>query len=259
MGPMMHRKNILITGASRGIGEQLALSYAGVGSKLILIAQDERRLMDVAQRCVQKKAEVITQGIDVTDEASLKEFIIKIDEHSPIDLVIANAGVSGTLSKDWQIEPEAARENVVRVNVQGSLNTINPLIERMISRASGQIAIMSSLAGLRGLPQSPSYSASKAYLYVYAQSLRAWLKRYNIGVSVICPGYVNTDMSRKLCGPKPLLLGSEKAAQIIQKGLLRNKACIAFPRSLYWLTRMSHMLPSALVDRILNNYESYVE
>ncbi len=259
MNNIMEKKNILITGASRGIGEQLALHYAKAGTNLILVARDAQRLLGVAQNCLQKKANVITHNIDIADDVALKEFIIKIDKQYPIDLVIANAGASGTLSKDWSIENEVASANVLRVNVLGSLNTINPLIERMISRQSGQIAIMSSLAGLRGLPQSPSYSASKAYLHVYAQSLRAWLKRYNIRVSVICPGYVNTDMSRKLSGPKPFLLSSEKAAQIIKKGLLHNKACIAFPRSLYWLARMSQILPSALVDRILNNYESYVE
>lgn len=77
--------------------------------------------------------------------------------------------------------------------------------------------MMGSIAGLRGLPQSPSYCASKAALHVYGQSLRAWLIRYQIHVNVICPGYIKTDMSDKLTGPKPFLISSEKAAKIIQK------------------------------------------
>ncbi|WP_052403169.1 SDR family NAD(P)-dependent oxidoreductase [Legionella massiliensis] len=254
----MARRNILITGASRGIGEQLALIYAEEGVNLILLARDRDRLSAVAQRCLAKNARVLTQCIDCSDDISLKNFIVEIDEQYPIDLVIANAGVSCTLSEGWQMEDESLREEVLRVNVQGSLATINPLINRMIKRKSGQIVFMSSLAALRGLPQSPSYCASKAYLSIYAQSLRAWLKRYNIHVSVIYPGYVDTDMSRKLSGPKPLLLSSEKAAQVIKKGLSRNKACIAFPRPLYWLTRMSHLLPAVFVNYILNRYESCV-
>jgi short-subunit dehydrogenase len=255
----MKRKNILITGASRGIGEQLALAYAQEDVHLILLARDGDKLAEVAQRCLDKKATVLTQCIDIADEFSLKSFITKIDEHYPIDLVIANAGVSCTLREGWQSEDDVQRERLLSVNVKGCLATINPLIERMITRKSGQIALVSSLAALRGLPQSPSYCASKAYVHIYAQSLRAWLKRYNIRVSVICPGYVDTDMSRKLTGPKPLLLSSDKAAQLIKKGLSQNKACIAFPRSLYWLTRMSSLLPTALVNYILNRYESYAE
>jgi short-subunit dehydrogenase len=255
----MNKTNILITGASRGIGEQLALAYAQEGVNLILLSRDSDRLAKVARRCLVKKAHVVTQSIDIADEDSLKKFIIEIDAHYPIDLVIANAGVSCTLSEGWQVEDETQRERVFDVNVKGCLATINPLIDRMINRRSGQIVFMSSLAALRGLPQSPSYCASKAYVHIYAQSLRAWLKRYNIRVSVICPGYVDTDMSRRLSGPKPLLLSRDRAVRLIKKGLAHNKACIAFPRSLYWLTRMSTLLPTALVNCILNRYESYAD
>ncbi|WED42818.1 SDR family NAD(P)-dependent oxidoreductase [Legionella cardiaca] len=252
-------KTVLISGASRGIGEQLALAYAKKGVNLILLARDENNLATVAQSCREMNAQVITHSIDISEADTLKEFIVAIDKQMPIDLAIANAGVSSTLNKNWQPENKSQSDEVFRINLQGTLNTITPVIDCMIDRKQGQIAIMSSLAGLRGLPQSPSYCASKAALYVYAQSLHAWLWRYDIRVSVICPGYVKTAMSEKLIGPKPLLLSSKKAALLIKQGLDKNKFCIAFPRSLYLITKFANYLPATLIDSFLSRYESYIE
>ena len=126
-----------------------------------------------------------------------------------------------------------------------------------MARKSGQIALMSSLAGWRGMPQSPSYCASKAAVLMYGQSLRSWLARYHIKVTVISPGYIKTDMSDRLIGPKPFLISAEKAARLIQQGLIKNKACVAFPWQLRVLTTLAKILPSRLVDAILNQFESY--
>ncbi|KTD12089.1 polysaccharide biosynthesis dehydrogenase/reductase [Legionella gratiana] len=254
----MNKKTILITGASRGIGEQIAIQYASTNVNLILVARDLKKLTHVAQRCQEKGANTIYASHDVQDKALLKKFIHDIDTKMPIDLVIANAGVSSTLQANWQPEKEEDIHQVLAINLQGTMHTVNPLIPRMIERKKGQIAIMGSIAGLRGLPQSPSYCASKAALYIYGQSLRAWLIRYQIHVNVICPGYVKTDMSDRLTGLKPFLISSEKAAQIIQKGLLKNKASIVFPWPLHLLIKLSQLLPSRPVDAILNRFESYI-
>ncbi|HHF7368002.1 TPA: SDR family NAD(P)-dependent oxidoreductase [Legionella bozemanae] len=254
----MNKKTILITGASRGIGEQIAFRYAMPNVNLILIARDLKKLTHVAQHCQEQGANTIYESIDVRDANSLKEFIIDVDSKMPIDLLIANAGVSSTLQANWQPEKEEDINQVFAINLQGTMNTVNPLIHRMIERKKGQIAMMGSIAGLRGLPQSPSYCASKAALHVYGQSLRAWLIRYQIHVNVICPGYIKTDMSDKLTGPKPFLISSEKAAKIIQKGLLKNKTYIVFPWPLHMLIKCSHLLPSKPVDAILNRFESYI-
>lgn len=252
-------KTILITGASRGIGKQLALHYAAKNVTLILIARNKDKLEEVAQHCQDLGANTIYKVIDVAESSKLKKFMVEIDEEMPIDLLIANAGVSSTLQSNWQQETEENLENVLAINYQGAMNTINPLINRMMARKKGQIAIMSSLAGLRGLPQSPSYCASKAALYVYGQSLRAWLGRYNIQVNVICPGYVKTDMSDRLSGPKHFLVSREKAVKLIHHGLQKNKPCIAFPWQLNLLTRLASLMPSRPVNFILNRYESYLK
>ena len=251
--------NILITGASRGLGAQLARSYAKPGVHLILVARNTEELKSVADTCEERGAHTLCATIDVRDAVNMKNFILDVDATYPIDLVIANAGVSSTLRINWQQEPAEALDAVFSTNMQGTLNTINPLIPNMIQRKNGQLVLMSSLAALRGLPQSPSYSASKAALRIYGQSLRSWLARYHIQVNVVCPGYIDTDMSKRLHGPKPFLVSCEKAVKIIRRGLIQNKACIAFPWQLSWLTKLAVLLPTKPVDFILNKYESYVE
>lgn len=250
-------KTILITGASRGIGLQLAHRYAAPNVHLILIARSEQSLIDVAMRCKQLGAQVSYAPIDILDAVALNAFILEMDSQMPIDLVIANAGVSATLQPKWQQENSSDSARVFQTNIQGTLNTINPLIPNMIARKSGQIAIMSSLAAYRGLPQSPSYCASKGALLIYGQSLRSWLSRFHIKVNVICPGYVKTDMSDRLTGPKPFLISSERAAYLIQKGLQKNTACIAFPWPLHVLTTFAKFIPARVLDALLNQFESY--
>ena len=254
----MHKiRSILITGASRGIGQQLALQYAAPNVHLILVARDADRLQETAERCQALGASTIYEPIDICNAEAIKAFVELMDQQMPIDLVIANAGVSSTLQPNWQPETKENIDRAFAVNVQGTLNTVNPLIERMIARNSGQIVLMSSMAGLRGLPQSPSYSASKAALLMYGQSLRGWLARYHIKVNVVCPGYIKTDMSDRLVGPKPFLMSREKAASTIQRGLMKNKPCIAFPWPLRVLTQLAYILPARPVNAILNCFESY--
>ncbi|KTD41700.1 polysaccharide biosynthesis dehydrogenase/reductase [Legionella parisiensis] len=254
----MNKRTILVTGASRGIGEQLAKQYAAPDINLVLIARDLNKLNNIAQICQAQGANTIYASIDVQNGAHLKKFIVDIDNKMPIDLVIANAGVSSTLQPNWQPEKEEDINQIFAVNLQGTMNTIIPLIPRMIARRQGQIAMVSSIAGLRGLPQSPSYCASKAALHIYGQSLRAWLTRYQIRVNVICPGYVQTEMSARLSGLKPFLMSSEEAAKKIQKGLIKNKASIIFPWPLHMLIKLAYLLPSRPVDAILNRFESYI-
>jgi short-subunit dehydrogenase len=256
-GSEMNKKTIVITGANRGIGEQLARLYATPHHHLILIARQEEKLADVATFCKLQGATVTYAAMDVREAISLKAYLLAMDDITPIDLLIANAGIAKTLGQNWRQETEDDIEQNFSINVQGTLNTINPLLQRMIQRKRGQIALMSSMAALRGLPQSPSYCASKAALNIYGQSLRAWLSRFNVKVSVIFPGYIKTAMSDRLQGPKPFLISSERAAKIIYKGLQKNKARIAFPWQLHILMKIARALPSPIVDIVLNRFESY--
>jgi short-subunit dehydrogenase len=140
---------------------------------------------------------------------------------------------------------------VLSVNVDGVLNTVLPVLPRMVARGRGQIALMSSLAGFRGFPGSPTYCASKAMVRVWGEALRPELAARGIEVSVICPGYVTTRMTAVNTFPMPFLMPAERAAQIIKRGLARNKARIVFPWRLYAVVRLIAALPPAWIDPLL--------
>lgn len=222
-------RTILITGASRGLGAELALAYAAPGVHLALVARDEARLAAIAERCREKQASVSLACLDVTDPAALRGWIDEFDRRHPLDLVIANAGVSSTLSGRNGMENWDTIRRVFDTNLYGALATIHPAIENMRRRGRGQVALMSSLGAYVGMPISPAYNASKAALKIYGEGLRGLLAPQGVGVTVICPGFVRSAMSDGYPGPRPFLVGADKAAARIRKGLARNRARIAFP------------------------------
>jgi short-subunit dehydrogenase len=240
---------ILITGASSGIGEALALAYAAPGIFLALLGRDEARLRAAADACRQRGAEVSICAGDVTHGAGLAAFIETVDAQHPLDLVVANAGTSAGTGGGG--ESAAQTRRVLSVNVDGVLNTVLPVIPRMVARRRGQIALMSSLAGFRGFPGSPTYCASKAMVRIWGEALRPELAPSSVEVSVICPGFVTTRMTAVNAFRMPLLMSAERAAAIIKDGLARNKARIVFPRRLYFAVRLLAALPPALIDPVL--------
>ena len=149
-------KVILITGASQGLGEGLALKYAKPGVTLGLTGRNKQRLNAVAEACAAKGAHVLQGNMDVTDRDEMAAFILKLDDASPVDLVIANAGVSEETA-GVAADVVAATRTLYDVNVGGVFNTVLPLIPRMKERKRGQIAIMSSLAGTSGFPTFVAY------------------------------------------------------------------------------------------------------
>jgi short-subunit dehydrogenase len=242
-------KAILITGASSGIGEALALSYAEPGAFLALVGRDVERLGTVARACESRGARIATCTADVTHGAGLAAWIETIDQQEPLDLVIANAGVSGGTAGGG--ESAAQLRRIISINVDGVLNTVLPVIPRMVARGRGQIALMSSLAAFRGFPGAPAYCASKAMVRVWGEALRPDLATKGVQVSVICPGYVTSRMTAANDFPMPLLMSAERAAAIIKRGLARNKGRIAFPWPMYALTRLVAALPHALIDPLM--------
>jgi short-subunit dehydrogenase len=239
-------RRIVITGASSGIGAALALRYARGGAALGLIGRDRERLEGVAAECRGLGAEVCTGQIDVRARAELMSWLDAFDRAAPIDLLIANAGVMEGTPPGGTIEPPDAAYALMEINVLGVLNTVQPLIPRMMARGGGQIAIVSSIAGFIPLPDSPSYCASKAAVLMYGRALRHMLAPHGIGVSVICPGYIDTPMMLRESGLKPFNMAPGEAADLICRGVDRNRALIAFPFFFALVTRIGGLLPDYL-------------
>lgn len=242
---------VVITGGSAGLGRALALSYCAPGVMLGLIGRNTERLEAVASECRARGAEVVVGCMDVRDSIALQSWIFDFDAQHPIDMLIANAGVASTLrsSEDWEGATRTAE--VVDTNLYGALHAVLPAIERMRARRRGQIAIVSSLAGLRGMAISPAYCVSKAALVAYCDSVRPILARDHIGISVVMPGFVRTEMSDVFPSSKPFMWSAEKAALFIKKRLTRRRVEIAFPFSLTLGLKLLRLLPAVIADAIL--------
>jgi short-subunit dehydrogenase len=239
-------KSILITGASSGIGAALASAYAKPGIFLALTGRSSTRLKQIAQECKANGAKVVTKTIDVREQKSLRVWIEKQDTIVPFDLVIANAGISnGGKEKSEEFDRE-----IFAVNLFGVLNTVYPAIDLMKSRKKGQIAIMSSMAGLYGFPRSPAYSSSKAAVKAFGESMRNRLRPFRIKVSVICPGFIKTPLTDTNEYKMPFLTTTAKAVQIIQRGLAKNKGIIAFPWQMNLFMWILRVLPASWSERI---------
>jgi short-subunit dehydrogenase len=243
---MKNPKTILITGASSGIGLALVKAYATRDTRLLLTGRDETRLERAASDARTFGAQVETTTVPVTDRAGFEKVILAWDDAYPIDLVIANAGISGGSSSG------AGFFDILNTNLQGTLHSTLPLIERMKARKRGQIAFMSSMAGWRGMPTAPAYSVSKMAVRAMGESLRPRLAADNVQVNVIFPGFVKTPLTDVNPFPMPFLMDADAAAQKIKQGLARNKARIGFPWPMMLLSRVIAALPLGLGDYILS-------
>ncbi|MDZ5450887.1 SDR family NAD(P)-dependent oxidoreductase [Labrys sp. ZIDIC5] len=248
----MSGRTMLITGASSGIGRALALEYATSETHLFLVGRDSVRLADIAELCQARGATVVTGRIDVRDREALADWVAARDSEAPIDLAIACAGIVSGTSAQRPLDPGEAMRAVLAVDLMGAVNTIEPALEAMRRRGRGHVALVGSLAGLRGFPSSPAYSMAKAAIHAYAEGIRPALKREGIAVSLIAPGFVTTPLNAELVAPQPLKLTAARAARIIRSGLDRRKPVIAFPFILYAGLRLLTLLPARFGDWLLD-------
>ena len=241
-------RSIVVTGASSGIGRALALAYAAAGIRLALAGRDQERLEEVAGQCKAKGATVTIATIDVRGHERMAAWIRAIDDADPIDLAIASAGVTAGLGIGRLQEDPVVVRNVIAINLIGAINVVDTVAERMRARGRGRIAVLGSIGALRGLPSCPAYSASKAGLHAYAESLRPTLAAQGVAISIVAPGFVDTALNRDIVCPKPLMMSAERAASIIRRRLERGDAVIAFPRLLALGLQLTHLLPRRLTD-----------
>lgn len=221
---------VLITGATGGIGGALALEYASAGAKtLILQGRNADRLQELRAACQALGARVLTHELDVRDHDALMAWLADVCEAEMPELVIANAGVNINTGPQQQGEQWRDVHRLLDVNVKAVFATVHGALPAMRRRGHGQIALISSLAAWRGLPETPSYSASKAAVKAYGEAMRDALDAEGIRFNVVMPGYVESQMCFDMPGPKPFLWKADKAARVIRRGLQANRARISFP------------------------------
>jgi len=250
---------IVLTGASGGIGQALAREFAGAGIYFALIARDETRLQPLLTDLRAKGSDGETKAVDIRDRAALHAYLKDLDERRPIDLVIANAGVTAGLGPNRTRESDEDSDRQIDVNYRGVVNTVTGAIDAMQRRQRGQIVIMSSLAGMRALPDMPSYSATKAALIAYGHSLRGWLKPFGVSVTIICPGFITSPMSARHKGAKPFEMPSDKAARLMHRAISKKKAFYAFPFLLALGIRLQNLLPPKLGDLFMGGFDVEID
>ena len=243
--------NIVITGASRGLGAALAERFAAPGCDIGLIGRDAAALAAVAARCVAQGATTRVGLVDVRDGAAMAGLLGEWDAAKPIDLAIANAGVTGGRQADGTMDEIAGARRLVETNLLGAMHLAEPLIPLMQGRRRGAIGLISSLAALRGMPDHPAYCASKAGVLAYGEGLRAALRGDGITVSVVLPGYFDTALDAHWTGAKPLALPLAVMADRVAAALRAGRGRCFIPWRLGLLLRLLALLPSPLGDRLI--------
>lgn len=243
-------RSVLITGASSGIGESLARALSGPGVTMSITGRDKARLEAVKNALKSSGADVHAYQIDVTDWAAMSALIADIEIIRPLDLVIANAGISSSAGAGDD-EGDKTRD-VFATNLAGVLNTVLPSVTVMRQRRQGRIAIVGSVAGFRGMPTAPAYSASKVAVKAWGEAIRPQLAKDGIGLSLIYPGFVESRITDSNSFRMPFIMPADRAAKIIISALQQGKRTIAFPWQTVWMMRLLTLLPGPLYDIVLS-------
>jgi short-subunit dehydrogenase len=249
---------IFITGASSGIGKALALECASryANSDLIL-GLAARRLSELQlladELHTKHKVNCAVYALDVRDSAALQAAAQNfMARYGVPDVVIANAGVSrGTLTEDK--DDIKAIQAIFDINVMGMVHTFNPFIGTMKQARKGQLIGVASVAGIRGIPGSGAYSASKAAVISYCESLRTEMQHFNIAVSTIAPGYIRTPMTDLNQYKMPFLMDADVFAQQFMSAVEAKVSFKIIPWQMGVIARIMRLIPPFLWDSLMKN------
>jgi len=247
---------IIVTGAASGIGRELCHLFGRRGAKIGLIDREEGRLATVADELRQHGVSCAAVAVDVTQHMELRIAVRQIvGVLGNPDILITCAGICRASTVEELRISDA--EDIIRINFFGTVYSIAAVLHSMLERRSGHIVVMSSMAGLRGIPFEPAYSASKAAVAAYLESLRVELRRRGITVTTVFPGYVQTSLLEEINGMMGADMSAGKAftakaaAVRIVRGIERQNSYIYFPRLLGLKVRLSRVMPARFYDRVM--------
>ncbi len=236
---------VWITGASSGIGRALALALARQGRLVIASARDGAALGVLANAARGLPGRVVPLALDVTDPGAVAAALAKIEaEHGPLAQAVLNAGTHIPMgAADFK---SATLRKLIAVNLMGAAHGLEAMLPGMLARRGGRIAVVSSVAGYRGLPSAAAYSASKAAVIAMCEALRPDCAAKGVTLQVINPGFVETPLTAKNDFPMPMMISAEKAADYIVAGLASERFEIAFPRRFAFIMKLLRILPYGL-------------
>lgn len=238
---------VFVTGASAGIGAALARHYAARGAVVGAIARRAATLDALAAR---SGGCIVPLVADVRDAAAMdaaaRQFIAA---HGLPDVVIANAGVSAGTATGESADNAVFRE-LFETNVHGLLHTFQPFLAALRTRGHGTLAGIASVAGIRGLPGAGAYSASKAAAIAYLEALRIEERTHGLRVVTVCPGYIDTDMTRRNPYRMPFLLPAGEAARRIARVIDAGRSSAIVPWQMALAARVLRVLPDAVFDAL---------
>ncbi len=243
-------KIVFLTGASSGIGEALAVEIAKKGAVLGLAARREDLLKNLAEKCESVGGKARVFSCDVVDaEAVQKAADALREEFGRIDILIANAGIGGNDKETREFQPAAVKK-VIDINLIGAVNSVYAVLPQMLERKNGQLVAVSSLAGFRGLPKSAAYSASKAGMTAFFESVRLDVQQKGVSVTIIQPGFIKTPLTSGRANKMPFLMELEEAIPLFLRAIENQKKFAAFPWQLASFVRLGRIFPAWLYDKI---------
>lgn len=233
-------KTYWLVGASEGLGRELAKNLSANGANLILSARNAARLQILCEGLTNARA----LPLDVTDQDAIGQALSGI---AKLDGVIYNAGVYDPMpTANWSTD---AALHMLDVNFAGAVRVLGETVPRFLSQGHGDITLIGSLAGYRGLPNAIGYGASKAALISLAETMRFDLKDSGVVVRIANPGFIKTRLTDKNDFDMPMLMSPERAAQHVFKAMQSKRFRTDFPRPFSWLIRAIDLLPDIVVYR----------
>ncbi|MEM1315310.1 MAG: SDR family NAD(P)-dependent oxidoreductase [Pseudomonadota bacterium] len=233
-----------VTGASGGIGRALTLALVDRGWTVHATARSSEKLEALA---AERPGKIIPRPADVMDREAMARIVAEIAAEAPLALAVLNAGIYHPMrARDFDA---AVAQKTFDVNLTGVANGLDPVLKHMIGRQAGHVAVTASVAGYRGLPAASAYSATKAGLIAMCESLALDLMDEGVRISVVNPGFVETEATSVNDFEMPFLMQTEEAAKRIADGLEKPGFEIAFPRRFAWFLRLVGMLPNQLYFR----------